>query len=192
MEEKPKILARIIIEILGKPKDYVEKTLKVVVDKIKETKGIKLENYEFEKPKKVEGDVFSSFVELELWVNDISVLLGLCFDYMPSSIEILEPQEIRLKANNLSDFLNDLLANLHTLDMRLKTYVQENKVLNQNAIALIHNFVLRLLKEGNKTIQELSSVVGIKEKPLKEIIKLLEEKGLIKQEGKKYKINKIK
>ena len=50
---------------------------------------------------------------------------------MPSSIENLEPENFAIKANNLNDLLNDLLARLHKYDMLLKNFNAENSLLKK-------------------------------------------------------------
>lgn len=189
MNEQTKILANIIIEIAGKPKEHVEKTLKLVVDKIKENKDLNVKNANFEKPKEIEN-LFSAFAEIEAEFKNLSVLLGICFDYMPSSIEIIEPTELKLKAPNFTDFLNDLQSRLHNIDLKLKAVVQQNEILNRNAIALIQNFLIKLLKEKQRSIKELSDSVGIKEEQLEAILNVLVKNNLIKKEKDTYSLAK--
>jgi len=54
-----------IIEILGKPKDHVEKTIANVVEELKKREGLTLINEKIAKTKKLET-FFSSYVEVEL------------------------------------------------------------------------------------------------------------------------------
>ena len=188
MEEGTKILARVIIEIAGKPKEHVEKTLKLVVDKIKENKELSVKGVEFEEPKEISG-LFGAFAEIEAEFDDLSVLLGICFDYMPSSVEIIEPAELKFNSGDFTDFINDLQARLHGIDLRLKTVVQQNEVLNRNAIALIQNFLVMLLKD-EKNIDELSDIVGIKKEQLEAILDVLVKNKLVKKEGEVYSLAK--
>ena len=46
MQEEQQILSRVIVEIAGKPKEHIESTMKLVLQKIKESKDIKIEKEE--------------------------------------------------------------------------------------------------------------------------------------------------
>lgn len=124
------ILTRIIVEILGFPKDHVETTLKAVVEKLKTEEGVKVLKEAIENAEEVK-DFWSAFAEIEMKTENIQRLMDICFDYMPSSIEILEPNEVGMDINNLSNFFNDLLARLHQYDMLLKNVHAENFLLKK-------------------------------------------------------------
>jgi len=44
---------------------------------------------------------------------------------MPSSIEILEPQELKINTTNAAELFNDLLARLHQNDLLLRNVIAE-------------------------------------------------------------------
>ncbi|GAI04695.1 unnamed protein product, partial [marine sediment metagenome] len=104
MKEEQKITARIIIEILGAPKDHVEKTMKLVLGKVKEQKYLKLLNEKTFEAKQIKK-FWSTFSEIEISVENISNLIGFCFDFMPSSIEILEPENFGVEAAEIANLL---------------------------------------------------------------------------------------
>ncbi len=123
-----KIVLRIIIEILGNPQEHVNDTLKKIIEKIKsEFKVNKEELYEAENV----GKLWSAFTEVEMELNNVDQLIGICFEYMPSSIEILEPIEFAVKNNDLNNLLNDLMAKLHQNDMIIKNLAAENTVMKR-------------------------------------------------------------
>ena len=132
-----KVLVRIIVEIVGFPKDHVEEVTKKIVDKIKEDKEVKkFEIFETVELKDKMGGIYSAFTELEINFNNLNELISFCLDYMPSSIEILEPEEINFKTAELANLLNDLLGKLHDYDMTIKKLQASNflmkKKLGQN------------------------------------------------------------
>ena len=129
--ENNKILARAIFEILGSPKDHVEDTMKLVLDKIKEIEDVEIKSSETHEAKEVEGKLFSTFSEVEVQVKDIEVLMNICFNFMPSSVEILEPGKLLTDSNKLSNFFNDLLARLHKYDMLVKNLNAQNLVMQK-------------------------------------------------------------
>jgi len=95
-QEKSKIHARVIIEMMGAPKEHIVKTMEMLIDKIKEDEkeegNIKMIGSETADP--VEKDsLWSIFSEIEVELKDVPSLIGFCFDYMPSSVEIISPNQ---------------------------------------------------------------------------------------------------
>lgn len=135
---KENIKVRSIIEIIGSPEDYVNQILDRVVVKLEERKEIKLINKSLFKAEKMKDKpLWSSFVDAEMDVEGIDSLLSFCIDFMPSSIEILEPNNFNLNSNKITNMFNDLLAKLH-----------ENNIILRNAQA--ENIILKRELEKNK------------------------------------------
>lgn len=157
--EQGGVLSKIIIEVMGSPKEYVEKTLKKVVEDIKkeEFEILKEEFFDAEPQEKM----FSAFIELEILFKNTTRLLDFCFDYTPSSVEILEPLNINYRASDFANLINDLLARIHKSDMALKNYNAENQILKKNASNLLQNIIMLSLKQNEKNIDDLSKEVGI-------------------------------
>ena len=131
VDEKTHIRCKIIMEILGKPKEHVEKTVRMYVDKIKNDPELTVINTEFADPKEKE-DLWAIFAEMDMVIKGIPKLIAFCFDYMPSSIEIIKPEEFAMKKSTIENFINDLQARLHQVDMVVKKQDNENKFLKQN------------------------------------------------------------
>ena len=141
-----KVIARIIIEVLGSPKEHVESTLKQVIDKLKEEPNIRLirqTTYEAEQQDKTK--LWSAFSEIELQADNVKKLMELCFDYMPSTIEIIEPAGMEIDTSEIADLLNDLMARLHRYDMVLKNIHAENLTMKHD---------LELIKQAAKKAVE--------------------------------------
>ena len=122
------IKALMIIEIMGSPKDHVEELVKAVVDNMKKEKDVKINKEKIHDTTELKG-FWSSFAEMEIAVSDIGKLVDLSFDYLPSSVEILEPENMQIDMNYMTNFINDLLARLHKYDMLIKNFYAENKLL---------------------------------------------------------------
>lgn len=127
-----KYVAKAIIEVLGSPKEHVEETVKLLLEKAKRSKNFEvIKHNEFPAQKIKEKPFWTSFTELEIKTEDVYDLMGFCFDFLPSSIEILEPLDFQLEANKINDMLNDLIARLHQYDMILKNLQAENILLKR-------------------------------------------------------------
>ncbi len=178
------IMARAIIDILGGPKEHIEKALKDHVDKIKkEGLDVQAEVYEEAKPK---DNMFTAFVELTIQFKDLNELLDFCFDSMPSSIEIFQPAQIILDLNMLTDFLNDFQAKLHHTDMMLKGLQAQKQLLDKNALHMLHNFAKFACSEKSRTAKELSKILGIGVDELQPFLNSIVERGGLKKEGDTY------
>lgn len=123
---------RAIIEILGSPEPHVKSTMQMILDNVKKYKDVKvLHEQLFPAEKMGDKNLWSTFAELEMEAKNVQTLTGFCFDFMPSSLEILEPEEMQMQHHAVSDVLNDLLARLHQYDMVLKNIHAENILLKK-------------------------------------------------------------
>lgn len=183
--EKQHIRCKAIIEVLGKPREHVESTIRKYTEKIGSDQELIILKKEFADSKE-QGDLWSTFVELEMVVKGIPKLIGFCFDYMPSSIDILKPEELQITSKNLADLMNDLQARLHGLDMMVKKTDNENTFLKRNMNNIVKNLILVSLTKAALDKEKLSKVTGIKEAELEIFLKELAEEGVIKETEGKY------
>lgn len=120
----------IVLEVLGRPADYVNKTLHFIVDGLAKEKDVEIIDKNFFKPKKIKN-LFSVFVEIEMLVKGIDKLIAIVFDFMPSSIEIVEPPQFKMKINDANNLINDLAAKLHKYDSTTKNLSLQNVILQK-------------------------------------------------------------
>ena len=183
--EQTHIRCRIIIEILGKPKEHVEKTLRIYVDKIKNDSDLVILNSEFSGAAEKEK-LWATFVELDMIIKGIPKLIAFCFDYMPSSVEITKPEEFVMKKSTVENLVNDLQARLHDVDMIIKNQKNENDFLRQNLNKSASNTILISLAPGGLSKENLSKATGIPEKELETILNALIKENKIKKENGNY------
>ncbi|MDO8628377.1 MAG: hypothetical protein Q7R56_01325 [Nanoarchaeota archaeon] len=126
------IKANTIIEVVGSPEEHVNDVLGQLLEKITQKKEYILHTKKVFKAKKMEKQpLWSAFAEISISYKDLETLTGFCFDFMPSSIEIIEPEELAMKQTTISNVVNDLLARLHQYDMILKNIHAENVLLKR-------------------------------------------------------------
>ena len=179
------IRCRTIIEVLGKPKEYVENALKEYIEHIKEDSELVVLNDDYSEIKE-QGKLWSRFVELELVIKGTSKLISFCFEYMPSSIEVVKPEQLVMSNPELSNFLNDLQARLHDVDMIVKKLKAENDFLKHNMDAILHNAILICLKVSKLSLDQLSQVTGVDKKELKIFVEKLLKENKIKKDNEHY------
>jgi len=127
-----------IIEIMGRPPKYISDAMKLVLKGFSKEKGVEVLKHKIHKPKKVflKGEkpdkkqkmreLFSTFSEIEFLVESMGRLTELTFDFMPSSVEILEPQTLKLEMNAARNIINDIATKLHKNDAVVKTLYAQN------------------------------------------------------------------
>jgi|SRR3989344_398229 len=114
MVDGKEIRARVIIEVVGTPKPHVEETLSKLLESMKNEEGIGILKKEiFEAQEIEEMKLFSTFIEADIVFKNIEKFLGFCFDYTPSSVEVIEPHSFLLDARFFNAMLNDMITKLH-------------------------------------------------------------------------------
>lgn len=191
LAEKQKLKIRTIIEILGKPEEHVIKTIKLIVAKLKGEPGIKVLKEDISKTSK-HDNLFSIFTELELELESIDHLTFFVFQYMPSVIEIMEPEEVKLTARDMTAFMGDIQSRLHSIDAKLKTAIQERKNFSTSLVIMAKNNLINVIRLGaNKGLSKdvISKYTGISLNDLDQFLKILLDEGKIVFENDLYKIN---
>ena len=210
-EEEPElsqdgIVFRAIIELMGSPKKYIEDTTNAFIENIKKNQDYKILKSKISKPKKVkdesieetkEREIFSTFAEVEVLAKKKEKIFDFCFNYMPSSVEIIKPMSLEFTANEISNYLSDIQATLHKIDFALKNANAANQVMNtrlqnltKSMVRTLRNNILLSLREKNKDLKEISKNVGISEDQLKPFVDNMIKENEIKHEGGKYSVVK--
>ena len=180
-----RVLVKAIVETLGAPKEYIEEALKQYIDKIKK-EGTKILTEVYHNAVPAEHKLFSTYVELEVEFSELGQVLNFCFDSMPSSVEIVEPTDFNLNNLEFNSFLNDLQAKIHETDMLVKNFRAKSRLMELNTGAVFNNFLIYLIRQGPKSLSELSLNVGIQQDELKPFVEELIEKNRVKVEQDKY------
>ena len=126
--EKGEVHAIFVIELAGRPPEHIEKALNTLVDAFGKQKGVEVITQKFHKAEPVEK-LFSCFSEIEFLADSFSRLLNLVFYFMPSSIEIIEPEIIKVKVSDANNIANDLSTRLHQYDAMAKKMQIEKAIM---------------------------------------------------------------
>lgn len=119
-----KVEARFIIQIAGKPVEHVQKALEKVKENLLNEKELcNVIECEIVEPELgEEEDLYSGFLDLEVKFSSIKKVLEFITDYSPSSVEIIEPKELKLDANDFTEVLNDISSKILKFQMESRTY----------------------------------------------------------------------
>lgn len=138
--ETKKIRAVLIIEILGKPPEHLIETLEEIIKQISEEKGVSVTEKKIKEPVPIKDkkDVYTSFAEIEIEVEEILSLGHILFKYMPSHIEILSPELIVLTNNGWTEILNEISRRLHSYDEVARVIQIEKRILENKLRELLN------------------------------------------------------
>jgi len=187
MAEAEKVIARIVLNVAGKPREHVEKSMALVIENIEKEKDIKVLKKKLLKPQKKDDLYFSAVTELEISFADASYLMGFCLDYMPSSVEIVEPDGLSFETLEMTGLLNDMLTKLHYVNVSYGEMKAENDHLKQNGEHLLKNIIMLSIRDKPKTIEGIAGDVGISPKELLPFVEKFVKDGRIEKKGELYK-----
>lgn len=183
--EHAHIRCRTILEVLGKPKEHVENAIKEYIEHIKEDSELVVLNEDYSEIKE-QSKLWSKFAELDLVIKGTKKLISFCFEYMPSSIEVVKPEHLVMANSELSNFLNDLQARLHNVDMAVKQLKGENDFLKLNMNAIMHNAIMICLRVSKLSLEQLSQVTGVNRQELEIFAEKLVKENKVKKENGLY------
>jgi len=138
-EKKQKVQAALIIEVLGKPPEHLVETLKDMVQKIKEEKGVEVISDKINQASelKEKPGFYTNFAEIEVEVESMPYLSLLIFKYMPAHIEVISPEHITITNKDWGDVLNEITRRLHGYDEIARVIQYENQIMKQKLQQLL-------------------------------------------------------
>jgi len=176
--------------MIGTPKEHLDKIIREYIQELKTEEGVKVLNEDYaDAEQKEHKNMFSVFVEIDVEFNDIDKLMWFCFDYMPTSIEIIAPDQFVYSAPDFSNYLNEIQAKLHKLDMLIKNFESENKVLKKNGTVLMKNLIIAILKLKKSNLSEISKEAGVPPEHIEKFIGFMIKDGKIKESEGLYELN---
>ena len=143
-----------VLEIMGRPPENIKEALQTLSLKIGSEKGVKLISKEIHEPIPLEGskDLFTTFADLSLEADSLSVLNYILFSYMPSHIEITSPQSLIMSNTEMNDLSNNIARRLHHYDAIAKQMLAEKEII----LKQLYQYAPHLFKkqESNQQVQQ--------------------------------------
>ena len=108
-----------VIEALAMNEDTVKSSLENHIKKLSNVKEVLVFETKFSDVQKVDKPVknvevgYSQIVDVKLFAKNLLTLIKVIMLYGPSSIEIIEPNELKLKAEEIQNISNTLAALVH-------------------------------------------------------------------------------
>lgn len=113
------IKSTMIIEVLAINKDAAESALKKHVEKMHHEENTMILEKRFHETQEVENPTprvekgFSQIVDVDMLTKNLDQLVRVVVSYAPSSIEILEPEQLRLGMGEAQGILNSISEIIH-------------------------------------------------------------------------------
>jgi len=127
------VAAILVLEMIGRPPEHMVKTLQKLIKEMDEEKGVRVIEKKIKEPIEIEDQkgFYSTFAEVEVEAEEIMHIAMLMFKYMPSNVEIIEPELIVLQNNSWNDILNELTRRLHGYDEIARVMQMKNAQLTK-------------------------------------------------------------
>jgi hypothetical protein len=177
-----------IIEVLGKPKEHVEQALKNVVASLKESNVFNAHDTQISDVinAKDTETMFTGFVESEVDFKVYDDIFGFVIDFMPSSLEIYEPEDLKLDHASFNNMLNDIIARIHEYDKIVRDKIAETVMLERKLDLMIRNTIMVLLSQKKMNSNELSKSAGIDPNGIRGWLNQMVTDGILKTDGSEY------
>jgi hypothetical protein len=185
--KKGGVLAQVSFEVVGNPKEHVEKTMKEFMDNIKKDSQMKVLSEEYGEAEELKGSegLYSTFCDAEMLFENLDKMNWLCVNFMPSSIDIIAPEELIFKDKDLTNWFNDMLAKLHEVSVGYRQNSLKEELLTKNMNYLIQNAII-LAAEHYHDKKEIGKKIGIDAEQLEPFFEALIKQHKLEKKGEGY------
>ena len=137
----------------GSPAEYVKENLSKHIMILDEVKDIKVHHIKISDPAEIKDSkgIYTCFAEADFETENFSRLVETMFDFMPSSVEVIEPGRVSLDMSEATALLNNLSGRLHRYDdiakvakMKIDQMTRELEIVRAGGVGL-----------GQKQIEEI-------------------------------------
>jgi len=140
------VRAIMIVEVAGRPAKHLKVALGEHIGVLNKVNDITVHSIQLSEPKEIvvgginekkgEEKMFTCFAEADFECDSFARLSETMFDFMPSSVEVIEPAKVTLTMTEATDLLNNISGRMHRYDeiakiagVRLKQMAEREKEL---------------------------------------------------------------
>ena len=112
-----------IVEMAGRPAEHLTDALEKHIGVLNSVKDIEVHSIKVSKPTEIDAKVenaedvmWTAFAEADFECGNFSRLSDTMFDFMPSSIEVIEPSKVTLNMSEATGLLNNISGRMHRYD----------------------------------------------------------------------------
>jgi hypothetical protein len=146
------LLAQLYFDIHGKSKNSIENLALSFSSSLKNEKGVVFAISEIEEPIENEDKSYSTFIKVTILFSSFPDLCSLLTRYSPVSMEIIKPDKIYIKQNELVEGLIEISETLNMLKFKLykEALSQEEKMYIDRIIKIREEIGKNLKKKLEK------------------------------------------
>lgn len=171
-----------IVEMAGRPAVHLTESLEKHVGVLRDVKDVEIHEIKVSEPRIIvqeEGkevvkgeEMFTAFAECDIEIPSFARMSETMFDFMPSSVEVIEPNSVNLGMTEATDLLNNISGRLHRYDEIAKVLGERHKQMEAQLV-----LAKKILDAKDKEIAELKKGVS---KPAK---KKVAKKKVVKRKA---------
>jgi len=115
-----------IVEMAGRPAVHLTESLEKHVGILHKVEDLEVHSIKVSEPRVIEmeegnkapegEDMFTAFAECDFECDSFARLSETMFDFMPSSVEVIEPSNVKLEMSEATDLLNNISGRMHRYD----------------------------------------------------------------------------
>jgi len=120
------VRAIMIVEMAGRPAEHLTAALEQHISVLNKVNDISVHSIKVSEPQEIEmpekpgvekGEtMFSAFAEADFETESFARLTETMFDFMPSSVEVIEPSKVSLDMSESTALLNNISGRMHRYD----------------------------------------------------------------------------
>jgi len=164
-----------IVEMAGRPAAHLTEAIEKHVGVLRQVKDLEIHEIKVSEPRVIaaeEGkevvkgeEMFTAFAECDFEAPSFARLSETMFDFMPSSIEVIEPSDINLDSGEATGLLNNISGRLHRYDEIAKILGERYK--QMEAHLKVMQGVLTERDEEIAKLKKRKAVKKVKKKAVK-------------------------
>ena len=152
-----------IVEMAGRPAEHLTTELEKHIGALNDIKDVEVYSIKVSKPSKIEMNeensedtMWTAFAEADFECENFSRLSEIMFDFMPSSVEVIEPSKVVLDMGDATGLLNNISGRMHRYDELAKI-----------AGGRLQQMTAQLQGMQKVLIEKDEEIVKLKKKPVK-------------------------
>jgi hypothetical protein len=178
----------VLLEIVGKPAEHVEKAIRAVMGQIKDTEGIEVLDEDIGKPEKTDDGFYGVFAEFDAYVQNLQRVGYLATNYTPATIELVEPEEMQVGFDEFNEVFGDTLSKLHMNNMQINELKQRRQQMTRSLNALAQNAILLSLQDGEKSLDAIAEDTGLNASDAENMLEAMEKEGKVASAAEGYEL----
>jgi len=157
------VRAVMIVEVAGRPAEHLKAALGEHIGVLNKVDDITVHSIKISEPKTIEksNGMFTCFAEADFECDSFARLSETMFDFMPSSVEVIEPGKVTLSMSEATDLLNNISGRMHRYDEIAKVAGIRLKQMGEREAGLVAE-IEKLKKK--KVVKKKSSKRKVKKK----------------------------